>query len=269
MNSAVKNKLLASVVVGAAAIAAADASAATLVALSGNDKIIRIDSDTRSVISTTQVEGTERLFSIDVRPENGEVYGLFENGALYVINPVSGERSQPVQLVYTFTDSRYNIDFNPVSDALRIVGIDGENLRVADISTGVVTVDGPITGPETNPFGDEEVNIFAVAYTNNTSDAGGADATQLYDIDRNPEALYLQIPPNNGTLSAVGRINRTLGAFGFDIGVNQSGRNRARIVAGSRLLEIDLGGGVVFSDKPISGLNAAVRDLTSLVEAPL
>ena len=44
-------------------------------------------------------------------------------------------------------------------------------------------------------------SVDAVAYTNSF---GGATTTTLYDIDYGADNLYVQNPPNNGTLVIVG-----------------------------------------------------------------
>ena len=105
--------------------------------------------------------------------------------------------------------------------------------------------------------------MVAAAYTNSVS---GAKATQLLDIDASPAALYLQFPPNAGTLVALGTIAGAglAASFGFDIDVDGDGRNRAWILSGNRLLQIDPIGGAIFDNDPIKQLSGPVRDIAVL-----
>jgi hypothetical protein len=88
----------------------------------------------------------------------------------------------------------YGFDFNPVADRIRIVSSTGQNLRVNPID-GVAIADGRI-----NPSG---ISVRAAAYDNNFA---GATTTNLYTAGNNSSnssTLYLQNPPNAGTLVAI------------------------------------------------------------------
>jgi hypothetical protein len=65
-------------------------------------------------------------------------------------------------------------------------------------STGAVAVaDSQLLIGTNSPF------VDAVAYTNNTANMG-TGTTTLYDMDSRNDSLYIQNPPNNGTLNLVG-----------------------------------------------------------------
>jgi hypothetical protein len=73
-------------------------------------------------------------------------------------------------------------------------------------------VDGTI-----NPVGP---SVTAVAYTNSFA---GAGTTTLYDIDVAGDKLYIQNPPNAGTLMEVGSLGvQAVGEAGFDISPDNS-----------------------------------------------
>ena len=60
--------------------------------------------------------------------------------------------------------------------------------------------------------------VDAAAYINNIPEIGGT--TALYDMDSRNDKLYLQSPPNNGTLTEVGAFGVSIDALanmGFDI----------------------------------------------------
>jgi hypothetical protein len=165
-----------------------------------------------------------------------------------------------------------SVDINPVADAIRIVGVNGLNLR-HPFATGTTVTDTALNFPAppnpANPFGDTTPNVVAIAYTNPIPGANvaGTTATQLFDIDASPRAIYLQIPANSGTLQPVTRLGAALGddaTFGLDIGLDNQNRNVPLIVASNRLIELDILGGKAFSSKRIRNLNTAVRDIAAL-----
>ena len=76
----------------------------------------------------------------------------------------------------------------------------------------VAATDGAINPANTD--------ITAVAYTNSFA---GATTTTLYNIDVATDQLYIQSPPNNGTLTAVGSLGvQAIGEAGFDIAPDNS-----------------------------------------------
>lgn len=84
----------------------------------------------------------------------------------------------------------------------------GQNLRLNPIDGTVASVDGNL-----NPG---LPIITAAAYTNNFA---GTTATSLFVVDHNTDKLYIQNPPNNGTLVEIGNLGIDLNSDnGFDIG---------------------------------------------------
>ena len=101
----------------------------------------------------------------------------------------------------------FGFDFNPTVDRIRLVTNNDQNLRLNPETGMVAATDGTI-----NPA---VATITAVAYTNSFA---GASTTTLYDIDVASDKLFIQNPPNNGTLTAVGSLGvQALGEAGFDI----------------------------------------------------
>jgi hypothetical protein len=96
---------------------------------------------------------------------------------------------------------------------IRLVSSSNENLRLNSSTGTIAGVDTDLTIPPGNsPF------IDAAAYINNTPTAGGV--TALYDMDSRNDALYLQDPPNSGTVTQVGPFGLSINAgrnIGFDI----------------------------------------------------
>jgi hypothetical protein len=253
------------VALGVAAAGIQQASATEILALTGDRTLLRINKEDSAVIGTVRVTGVAlRLLGIDVRPADGMLYGLFQNRVV-TIDPVTGRATVKSRITPILPPAGlYSVDFNPVADRLRVVRSFGANLRI-NVDTGDVTTDTSISGPSPNPFGDTATRVAAVAYTN--SKPGPAPAsTLLYDIDAAPAALYLQFPPNDGTLVPVGALGRNLPSFGFDIFVDGAGRNVGQIAMGRQLLEVDLAGGAVIASFPLkgNGMNLPIRDIAVL-----
>lgn len=216
------------------------AAALGLVGLTDNNNLVLFDSDNPTATSSVSITGvTGRVLGIDLRPLNNQIYGLTDTNNIYTINPFTGAATFISQLSTPFTGGFVSgVDFNPVPDRLRVVGGNDQNLRI-NVDTGAVIVDGTL-----NP-GDP--NITAAAYTNADNDP--ATGTTLYDIDYISDALFIQNPPNAGTLERVGSLGIDIDSRGgFDI-FTQNGVNTALAAltpvnsTGSNLYNINLSTG--------------------------
>lgn len=212
------------------------AAAIQLAGLTANNQLVLFDSATPSTTSRISVTGVNgSLLGIDLRPANNTIYGLSNTNNIYTINPFTGQATFISALSTAFNGGTASgIDFNPVPDRLRIVGSNDQNLRT-NVDTGATIVDGTL-----NP---ENPNITASAYTNVDTDP--ATGTTLYGIDSVEDALFIQDPPNNGTLNLVGSLGIDFGSTGgFDI-VTLDGANLAFAVTGPTLYSINLASGAV------------------------
>ncbi len=174
----------------------------------------------------------------DGTPQGGTLVGNFGTTAFLVpellyrafILPVNGGTLSPTTTV--------GLDFSPVTNQLRIVTDNGQNIR-ASLSTGQRGyLDTPLayTGVAAVP------HIVAASYTNNIPSPG---STTLYAIDTNRNSLEILNPENNGTLTevAVGSLGVTTaeGVAGFDIvGAGNVAFAVLRVNNRSRLYTINL-----------------------------
>lgn len=163
--------------------------------------------------SITGLQGGESIYGIDFRPRNGQLYALGSTSRLYTINTSSGAAT-PVGAPFShgIPVGDYGFDFNPTVDRIRLISNGNMNLRLNPDNGSVAAVDGVLTG--------SVGGATAAAYTNNFA---GATTTALYSISNSYGQLFLQNPPNNGTLVPVGSGSGLLGipfegANGFDIG---------------------------------------------------
>lgn len=167
----------------------------------------------------------DSLIGIDYRASDAKLYGVGHMGNVYTIDPATATATFKVALSADPTDTTspfsgitgdnklMGLDFNPAADRLRVVGNDGQNLRI-NVDTGATFTDGSINGAD--------ATVTSVAYTNSFA---GAASTRMFDIDVKQDRLYLQTPPNDGVLasSAALGVNAT-GSSGFDInGLNNKG----------------------------------------------
>lgn len=186
----------------------------------------------------------EDLVGMDFRSSNGALYLLGRNGgasnslgAVYRVDSVPNSGNIAVTLVGELSangsdgtnpfagledGTNYGVDFNPAADALRVVGSNGENLRIPfageNTGTAVITDGNLSTDVSGTPVA---TGITAAAYTNADNDA--ATATELFVLRAASGEMFKQDPPNNGTLVLRGLITEegeTLTAgngLGFDI----------------------------------------------------
>ncbi len=161
--------------------------------------------------SITGLKSGEMIYGIDFRPRNGQLYALSSDSQIYTINTSNGAATAVgVPFTPAIGAGDYGFDFNPTVDRIRLIGSSGIDLRLNPETGAVAAIDGNLNGAATT--------ASAAAYTNSFA---GATTTTLYSIDNNRSQLFMQNPPNAGTLVPVGNSMLGLsfeGANGFDIG---------------------------------------------------
>lgn len=161
------------------------------------------------------LSGDTMLVGIDYRVQNGELYGVGNQGGIYVVSAEDASASKVSQLTVPLQGSRFGVDFNPAANALRVISDTGQNLRHSFAVTppGPTTADGTLTYP---PLTTPATGVTGAAYTNNDLDPN--TATTLYDIDTNLDQGAIQAPANEGNLSPTGLLGVDSGVnAGFDI----------------------------------------------------
>lgn len=244
----------------------------------------------------TGLTAGDTLVSIDRRPQNGFLYGIGYNASaaggptitLYAIHPETrvatavGEGGRfttdgvnPSAIGGSNPSTRFEMDFNPAVDRLRVINDLGQNFRM-NPNTGAV-VDGDLGGTAGSVNGinmDRDLNGGAnraqgTAYINNTPNPNtpGNGITTQYTVGEAPSALYIQNPPNMGTLSAPITLSPLIrSVLGFDIA---PGANMATTTAnaptgsgsGYLLLRTDTS-----SPEALARLNLVTGELTRITE---
>ncbi|MGG5810648.1 DUF4394 domain-containing protein [Falsiroseomonas sp. CW058] len=265
----------------AAMIAAAQAAgAATLVGLTADNALVRIDTETRRASAPMRVSGTDgRLLGIDQRPQDGRLYGVTERGQIVTIDPADGRATQVSRLNMPFeSGGRAVVDFNPVANRLRLMGMGGANFRV-NVDTGEVVRDGDLKYAQGSPMAESRPRITAGAYTNSVAPPAASSsappaatpsappaATALYTLDTLSGSFNLQAPPNDGVQQARGTAGASLPpGTAFDILSDGRGGNTGFVLAGGMLHTIDLADGRLTALGPVAGLpGAEVIDIAAM-----
>ncbi|WP_293866803.1 DUF4394 domain-containing protein [uncultured Alsobacter sp.] len=246
----------------ATVLSAGTAFAQPVAALVGGDTLAIVDASARKVSKTMKIAGLPApLVGIDVRPADGQLYGLSADGSVVTIDAMAGKATVKVKLETMLpAGTGATVDFNPVADRLRIIGEDGTNLR-ANVDDGKVVTDGKLRFAETDMHKGEKPRIVAGAYTNSMK---GAKETALFDVDATIGALIKQAPPNDGVLNAVGKFGPKGMHYAFDIVTKADGTNEGWLMIDDTLHAVDLATGKATAAGKISGLTGPVRDIAAL-----
>lgn len=196
-------------------------------------------------VNLTGLAAGESIVALDVRPTNGKLYGLTNTAKLYTVDPTTGVATLAAALVADPADATspfaglsgddFGIDFNPITDRLRLTSNLGQNLRI-DADTGRVITDPAISGQTTG--------YAAIAHNNNIA---ASCRTRLYAIDPGGNRFVTQVPDEGTTDGAGGLQLVATAAAGFDIYTDAMDKDAAYaglVVEGDTgMYKIDLGTG--------------------------
>ncbi|HKG98675.1 MAG TPA: DUF4394 domain-containing protein, partial [Pyrinomonadaceae bacterium] len=196
----------------------------TVYGLTTNNILFSFNSNTPNnvnVIGPIFGTGGAAIVGIDFRPATsfiiiepegpilGVLYGVGSDNNLYTINQFTGGATLVGPLGIALAGTNFGVDFNPVTDLLRVVSDTGQNLSV-NPNTGAATAQAGLNSTAQNP----ELGISGAAYSNNRQ---GATTTTLYDIDTDADTLVTQVPAT-GVITTVGSLGINATAVnGFDI----------------------------------------------------
>lgn len=214
----------------AAALGLAAQTASAAVGLTADGRLIAfgiagLPATTEIGPVTGFVGGDTALIGIDYRVQDRQLYGVGNAGGVYTIRVATAALSFVNTIAPAPSGTRFGVDFNPAADRLRIVSDTGQNLRHNVNAGGTTTVDGNLN----YTAGIDAANVIGAAYTNNDLDTN--TGTTLFNIDTGLDQVVLQVPPNNGSLAATGKLGLDAsGAVGFDI--------RSRLNAGATVANV-------------------------------
>src|SRR5215467_8346112 len=231
----------------------------SIYALNANNTIYVLQPGATSFSRLSRVTTANgNLIGIDFRVSDGLLYAVTDTGSLYTIG-LTSSRLAASHLIKNLTPRfaggfQSLMDFNPVLDAIRLIGSNDQNFAVVN-SGGNLNATTPQTAlsymaGDVNAGVDP--NISAGAYTNNYV---GATTTLFYAIDYDLDT-FVTIQPatpggssatGGGKLQTIGRLVTPTGAMinvaptvDFDIYSDGAGGNSVIGVSGRTLFTIDL-----------------------------
>jgi hypothetical protein len=209
-----------------ASVAGAQVTAFALTtAPNGAQQLVRFAPSSPNSVTTVGLTGV-RLVGIDFRPATNQLYG-YDGDKLYLVNLSTGVASVAFDVGDISGPAAF--DVNPVPDRIRVIGLNGTNLRLNPLDGATIT-----DGAYTFAMGDVNfgrVPAFSeVAYTN--SDTDPATGTTLFGIDASLGQLIRIAAPNGGAVNTVGSlgIGPIASIGGFDI-LTLNGVNTAYFTA--------------------------------------
>jgi hypothetical protein len=270
-------------------------------ALSGS-QLLTFDPAAPGEATTKAIIGViagETLVGIDIRPQNGMLYGVGVNATantatLYVIGRETGQVGvvgTASSIAFTTNGvtavdlpaSDYGFDVNPAADRIRVTTASGLNFRINPNTGGAVDGDtgmapGSVTG--VNPDGalnGATTSVSGAAYTNDRANNG--NVTTLYALSAATDQLSIQNPPNAGTqtlgqnVTVAGTPVNFAAVGGFDIDpavsavvsnapvVSGAGYAVLTIGAATHLYRVGLTDGAATDLGPIGDGSAAIQGL--------
>lgn len=208
--------------------------------------------DDDNIGQVSGLEGDSSLIGIDFRVQDKKFYGVGDDGGIYTLNTKTGAATKVSQLTVPLDGTRFDIDFNPAADRLRVISDTGQNLRHQ--IGGSTTVDGPLDYANVTATG-----VTGAAYTNN--DLSLDTATTLFDIDSNLDQVVIQLPPNDGSLSQLGKLSLSVSPIvGFDIQSKVSSGRTVSNTAYASLRGSDAGEPNLYKIDVLSGKATKVDD---------
>ena len=151
------------------------------------------------------------LRGIDFRPATGDLYGVGSDNIVYRVNPQTGIAvGEGPAFTPGLNGRSFGFDFNPTVDKIRVTSDAQQNLRLNPDDGNVLLVDKNL-----NPGMPQ---VVGSAYTNSSFTPVKPMTTTLYAVDAATDQLFVQNPPNDGTLTLPKRLRVDVGPnTGFDI----------------------------------------------------
>jgi Domain of unknown function (DUF4394) len=167
--------------------------------------------------------GGNDLIGLDFRPADKRLYALSDGGRLYTINfNVAPPTATLVSTLAPRFPSGFQslMDFNPVVDAIRLIGGDTLNYAVVKNASNILATTAVQTSL-TYAVGDVNAGktpkVIGGAYNNNVA---GATTTIFYAMDHDLDTLVTIADKNNGSSNTGGGRLQTIGRL-VDVAGNQ------------------------------------------------
>jgi Domain of unknown function (DUF4394) len=153
------------------------------------------------------------LRGIDFRPATGDLYGVGSDNIVYRVNVQTGIAvSEGPAFTPGLNGQSFGFDFNPTVDKIRLTSDAGQNQRLNPDEGTTLLVDGNLNPGTPQVVGSAYTNSSFVPFSQKPM------TTTLYAVDAATDQLFVQNPPNDGTLTMPKRLRIDVGQqTGFDI----------------------------------------------------
>ena len=215
------------------------------------------DPDFRRQIRVRPFLDGESLIGIDSRPSDSHLYAISDAGFIYTIDITPPGRGNQVRISAInpgFAGGFQSLaDFNPVVDALRLIGSNDQNYAVVNSggNLNATAVQTRIAYAAGDANAGQDPNLTGGAYTNNVA---GAQTTIFYGLDYQTDTLITIAPGANGSsatgggqLTTIGRLLRfdtnplnITPTADVDIYTDAAGNNTLIGITGRALFTLDL-----------------------------
>lgn len=175
----------------------------------GGTELVRFSTDdpgaARSLGPVGGLDGDTLLVGIDYRPATGGLYGVGDEGGVYLVDDRTADAVKVGQLSTALDGAYFGLDVDPVADGLRIVSDDGQNLAQAfgtgDAPEGATVTDTPLNRAGTFGFAPTG-GIVGLAYLNNDDDPDTGTTPGV--LDTRDDRLGVLHPQEEGTVRGIG-----------------------------------------------------------------
>lgn len=215
------------------------------------------DPDFRRMIRIRPFLDGEALIGIDFRPSDGQLHALSDTGNLYQIDLTPPGRGNQVRIAAVnprFAGGLQSLmDFNPVVDALRLIGTNDQNFAIVNSGGNLnqTVIQTPIAYAAGDPNAGADPALTGGAYTNNVA---GALTTLFYGLDYDRDVLVTIAPGANGSSATGGGQVTTIGRLlrfdtnpinitptaDLDIFTDANGKNTLIGISGRTFFTIDV-----------------------------
>jgi hypothetical protein len=198
--------------IAAAAFLTSPANAETIYGVTLFRDLVTFDSanpgtilTTRPITGLTGQDQFESVRKIDFRPATGKLYavgnapgGIYR---LYIVDTDTGAATRiGGNVVLNPTGNSFGFNFNPITDQIRIVGDDDQNVRYDPTNAALVGSDPALAYASTDPNFGTNPNVVTASYSDSVANATNS---ALYYID-STKAIVAQQGPFNSGLFTIG-----------------------------------------------------------------
>jgi Domain of unknown function (DUF4394) len=183
-------------------------------AIDNNNNFFVLSGTTFNRVNTISNINGDRIIGIDVRPLDGLIYALSNNSRLYTINPANAAATLVSTVAPTGGVGNSSlVDFNPVVDAIRIIGDNDQNFAVVNSATGTLNTavqQTSVAYAAGDTRAGQNPRVVGGAYTNNFN---GAANTLFYALDADTDKVVTIANRVNGSSATGGGQLQTVGTL--------------------------------------------------------